>query len=90
MINNTHQQTDTFLTGKIQYLTPREKFEHKQNEDRIVKLHACTIINEYQTNQNYVYINYEVKIHISSHQECLLRISLKFFTDSGSEIKKVK
>jgi len=39
-------------------LTPREKFEHKQNEDRIVKLSACTVIHEYQTNQNYVYINY--------------------------------
>jgi hypothetical protein len=36
----------------IQYLTPRENFERKQNEDRNVKLNACTIINEYQTNQN--------------------------------------
>jgi len=51
----------TFPTGKIQYLTPRVKFEHKQTEDRIVKLNVCTIINEYQTNQNYVYINYEVR-----------------------------
>jgi hypothetical protein len=65
LIKYDNQQSSTkrqtFSTGKIQYLTPREKFEHKQTEDRTVKLNACTIINEYQTNQNYVYINYEVK-----------------------------
>jgi hypothetical protein len=42
-------------------MTPSKKFEHKQTEDRVVELNACTGINEYQTNQNYVYINYEVK-----------------------------
>jgi hypothetical protein len=46
---------------EIQYFTPKEIFEHKQNEDIIVKFNACTIIYEYQTNQNYVCINYEVK-----------------------------
>ena len=62
MTITNHQQNDKyFLLGKFNIWHQQRKFEHKQNEDRTVKLHAGTIKNEYQTNQNYVYINCEVK-----------------------------